>query len=100
MRKIKQIIPLLFLSFAFHVIAKPKPTPSARDWPREFKVDGHTVVVFQPQLENWENYVKIQGKAAVAVTCQGEKEPVFGAMLLEANSETNFDIWLPVSKLF
>ena len=85
------IITLLFISFAFNLTAEPNPAPSASDWPREYKVDGHTVVVFQPQLENWENYVRIYGKAAVAVTPKGDKDPIFGAMLLEANSETNFD---------
>ena len=39
-------------------IAPAPPAARTKDWPREFKEDGSTLVLYQPQIESWENQTK------------------------------------------
>jgi ribosomal protein S11/uncharacterized membrane protein YgcG len=55
-------------------------------WPREAKAaDGTVITVYQPQLERWADN-NLSGRAAVAVTRPGEKEPHYGMIELAART--------------
>ena len=59
-------------------------TPKDIGWPREFKTDNHTVVVFQPQVEEWVEFKTLKMRAAVAVSETGkEEEAQYGGLFAE-----------------
>jgi hypothetical protein len=60
-------------------------------WPRVFQPDGHEVVMYQPQLEEWKDHAIITGKSAVAVMVKGQNEPIYGAATLKASTQTDME---------
>ncbi len=71
--------PLLFLSLALVVVV---PQARAQDtettWPREINTPEGKIVIYQPQLEAFDE-VTLKARSAVSVTLPDAKEPVFGA---------------------
>ncbi|MBK6730473.1 MAG: hypothetical protein IPG60_05730 [Bacteroidetes bacterium] len=61
---------------------------NAAIWPKTINVDDGKVVIYQPQPESFEGD-KLTGRAAVAVTPTGVKDPVFGAIWFDAVVETD-----------
>ena len=59
-------------------------------WPRTYKIGDSEVVMFQPQLEAWEDYKHLPGRSALAVTLQKGDEPIYGAMYFDVTTETSF----------
>lgn len=84
LRIISFIIVLSFASLAW------SQESDDQGWPRLFEPYGHQVVVFQPQISEWKNYELIKGTLAVAVTLKGEKEPFYGAVYLEADTDADY----------
>lgn len=68
-------------------------TPRVEDieWPRESKTDGHSVVMYQPQVDSWSDYKGLTARAAVVVTLEGTNKPIYGAMTLTATTQTDFE---------
>ena len=60
------------------------------DWPIEIQAPNAKIVIYQPQLETFEDN-HLTGRAAVAVTKAGEAEPVFGAVWMDARVDTDRD---------
>ncbi|MEE8386032.1 MAG: hypothetical protein V3S01_08950, partial [Dehalococcoidia bacterium] len=56
-----------------------------------FEDAGNRVVMHQPQLDEWDDYSKLRGRAAVAVTLKGDEKEYYGALDIEADTETDFD---------
>jgi len=67
-----------------------EPEPFQEGWPRLFASKGSKVVVYQPQLTEWEDYKTIRAKAAVAVTLKGQQKEYYGAISMEADTEVDF----------
>ena len=86
-RYLTGILIFLITSSAFGVSQET----SGQGWPRMFESKGNKVVMHQPQLDEWEKYELIRGKAAVAVTLKGNEKEFYGVLSLEANTETDFD---------
>lgn len=59
-------------------------------WPREFPLNDTRVIVYQPQIESWDDYAIIRLVAAVEVATKGAEKSSFGVMELEALSDVNF----------
>lgn len=57
-------------------------------WPREIKDTEHTVLVYQPQIESWENNIII-GSSAVSVETQASPQPEYGTINLTAGTEVD-----------
>ncbi len=53
------------------------------DWPSEIFVPEGKIVIYQPQLESFEDD-NLTARAAVSITNKGETEPVFGTVWLKA----------------
>jgi len=80
---------LAIFAFAVSCAAVAQAPPVAPDvaWPREVKsADGIVITVYQPQAERWADN-KLTGRAAVAVTRPGEKEPRYGVVELSASTQ-------------
>ena len=58
------------------------------EWPRRIDTRDTTIVVYQPQLEKFENDI-LSARAAVSVQRATDNEPVFGAVWFEAQAETD-----------
>lgn len=60
-------------------------------WPRSFEADGHAVVVYQPQVEEWKDYGKLRFLMAVSVLKAGEGDRTYGVIELSADTKVNHE---------
>ena len=58
------------------------------NWPRKYEDKGDQMVVYDPQVESWENHVLLKASSAIVVTAAGQKEEAFGIMDYEVQTET------------
>jgi len=81
----------ILLSFSPVLSAQTSTQPAGDDpgWPREYNKDGHQVVVYQPQIESWQDNVLLKLKCAIAVTPKGAQEASYGALHFETQTETD-----------
>lgn len=63
---------------------------AVESWPRQLDGDRGQILIYQPQIESYENNV-LEGRCALSVTYQGRSEPVFGAIWFEAQLETDLE---------
>jgi hypothetical protein len=72
--------------------ASAPPPAAATDpgWPRQIVKNGTTLVYYQPQVDNWDNYQKISGRAAFSMTPQGGKAAL-GVVSFEAGTAVDKD---------
>ena len=58
------------------------------NWPRKYEKDGDKLVVYDPQIDSWENHEVLKARSAVVVTASGEKADAFGIVEFEVKTET------------
>jgi hypothetical protein len=59
-------------------------------WPREIPTDKGKLLMYQPQIDLFSGNI-VEGRAAMAFTAKGAKEPVFGSFWFKAMLNTDFD---------
>ena len=59
-------------------------------WPRVYDTDGDKLVIYQPQIQEWHEYARMRAVSAIQVISKSQEEGVFGTLLMEADTETNF----------
>jgi hypothetical protein len=59
-------------------------------WPRKLVKPGGTVLIYQPQVDDWQNFTDIKWRQAFQLTPTGGKE-VDGAASFEGTTEVNTD---------
>jgi len=57
-------------------------------WPRTITKPGGTIVLYQPQVDDWKNYQQVDARMAFTITPTGGKQHV-GAMTVQMQSSTN-----------
>jgi len=67
-------------------------------WPRLYESDGDKIIVYQPQIQSWENHKIMKAVAAVQVDLKSLKDDVFGAMYVQADTKTNIESRMVVFK--
>jgi hypothetical protein len=69
------------------------PAVAAEDpgWPRTFERKGQTVVMHQPQVDEWKDYEKMAFRAAIAVTESPAARPIYGVLAVKANTKVNLE---------
>jgi len=79
-------------SFVMLIILFPASLSVAQDqgWPRTITKPGGTLVLYQPQVDDWKNYEQVDGRVAFSITPTGGKQHV-GVATIELQSATNFD---------
>lgn len=60
-------------------------------WPREYTKDGAKMLLYQPQVDSWEDYGTLTMRAAISVLPKGAKDPVFGALYVKAATKTDME---------
>jgi hypothetical protein len=86
---------LLFISLqglSIHAGAQSSTSASATDigWPRQFSADAGTVVLYQPQVDDWKDYKTLDGRAAFSFTPKGGNQ-IVGIVEIEAGTDVNKD---------
>jgi hypothetical protein len=79
------ILAVLVLSLALGRLAL-----AADPWPRYLEAPEGTVVMYQPQLEDFQDD-KLTARAALSVQTKEMKDPVFGVVLITARVQTDRD---------
>jgi len=69
--------------------AQAQDTPSWA-WPREISSGAAVITMYQPQLDTWEKNT-VEARAAVSVKATADAAPIFGAVWLSAQFETDRD---------
>lgn len=66
--------------------------PIDNGWPRTYENGGQTVVVYQPQIDDWKNdQTQLDFRAATAVTPVGATQPVYGVIVGRADTTADPD---------
>ncbi len=66
-------------------------TPTGRlKWPRSIEHEKGTLKVYQPQIEKWEKGV-MKYRMAIEVLLKKDPKPVYGALWVKANTDTDLD---------
>jgi len=78
------------LFFAAMLVTLCFATVSAQDpgWPRTIIKPGGKVVLYQPQVDDWENYQKVDARMAFTLTPTGGKQHV-GVLTVQMQSTTD-----------
>ena len=66
------------------------PVLAEEEWPREIEAEGALVVLYQPQLESFEQN-QLRARAAVSVQLPDNPAPVFGTVWIDARVDTDLD---------
>lgn len=99
MQVTKTTLAILVLAGAFAVsvaaqqpAASVSPTaeeaPSPDPWPKTAQSGGATYTMYQPQLDDWDQY-SLSAHAAVSVLPAGAKDPVFGVIKIGAKTHVS-----------
>ena len=59
-------------------------------WPRTITKPGGTLVLYQPQVDDWKNYQQLDARMAFSLTPTGEKSHV-GVVAVQLQTATNMD---------
>jgi hypothetical protein len=77
--------------------AAPAPAAAAaandaqdRGWPRKFEAQGHEVIVYAPQVDEWPKFERITFRAAVSVG-KGDENRSFGILRVSAKTDIALD---------
>src|SRR5262249_19850249 len=60
----------------------------ADPWPRQFKLSNATALVYQPQVDSWENNM-LNFRAVVSITPNGAKQEILGVIWSTARTQVN-----------
>src|ERR1700757_4195260 len=58
-------------------------------WPHTLRVDGTSVVVYQPQAIEWPNHEALTTREAIAITPKGAKAPILGTTEMSFSTQTD-----------
>lgn len=59
-------------------------------WPRVFEKHGDKVLLYQPQVDQWDNYANISFRMAIAIE-HHKKDPVFGVLDVKGDTFVDHD---------
>lgn len=78
---------MLAIVLTQQVFAQTVSTPPA--WPRTLEKDGNTIVIYQPQVDGWDDYRTIHFRAAVLIRKKGAAEGDYAAVAASATTWVN-----------
>jgi hypothetical protein len=64
--------------------------PQDRGWPRKFQADGHELLIYAPQVEEWPKFERVTFRAAISIGKPGE-EATFGTLLISAKTDVAYE---------
>jgi hypothetical protein len=68
-------------------LSESRPAPPDGGWPRAFNLaNGDSVLIYQPQIDSWQNQKHIVAWSAISYQPKGAQQPTYGAVKLEADT--------------
>ncbi|MCG8455735.1 MAG: hypothetical protein MI919_05595, partial [Holophagales bacterium] len=61
------------------------------EWPRVETHDGVRIVLYQPQIDSWVFYTRLEARVAVEVTPKGSSEAFVGALEIRGTTRTDLE---------
>jgi hypothetical protein len=58
-------------------------------WPRQYSDEGGTLVVYQPQVESWKDFRRLEGRLAVSIKRAKSNNTIYGVIRVTANTLVN-----------
>jgi len=86
MKTIKVVIAFLVLI----LVSATASVAQDEGWPRVRQVNGNTLIIYQPQVDDWKNFTELDWRMAVSLTPAGGKA-VVGVMVLKADTLVDND---------
>jgi hypothetical protein len=87
------IQPLVAQETAAGTGAEEAAAPADIGWPREYATDTHSVIVYQPQIDEWADYKTISMRIAVGIAEKGKEDEEdavqYGALFAEVSTDVN-----------
>jgi hypothetical protein len=73
------------------LVVHPAFSQEDHGWPRELTSKSASMLVYQPQVEGWKEFRKLEAKVVVAVKPKNSKKPILGVLWVETDTHTDFD---------
>ena len=83
------LLVIWMVTFLAGIVCAQSEEPT-KGWPRSYESAGNKVIVYQPQLDEWQDHALLLGKAAVVVELKGQTQEYYGAIDLRATTEVDF----------
>jgi hypothetical protein len=61
------------------------------DWPKEIEHPKGKIVVYQPQIDEWQDYKLVKARSAIAFLAKGTQNPQLGIIEMQARTEVDFE---------
>src|SRR5262245_22462751 len=88
-KRLKAIAVVLVIVFLSGLARAQNKAPQPGDpWPRQFKLTNAVVLVYQPQVESWENDL-LSFRAVVSITPNGSKQEILGVIWATARTRAD-----------
>lgn len=87
---------ILVCIVAITQVAHAEESVPVEGWPRLYESDGNKIIVYQPQIQSWQDHKIMKAVSAVQVNLKSLKDDVFGAIYLQAETETNLEVRMVV----
>ena len=81
------ILPSFVLAAEKKPAAEPKPVDPG--WPRQFNKNGQKVVVYQPQVDSWQDFTKLHYRVAISFAAGSGKKEIYGVAEGDADTVVN-----------
>ena len=73
-------------------VATQELTFPVDEWPQELSYpNGSRLVIYQPQIERWENKEQLYSRIAIAFSTSDDESPSLGSFEVEATTETDLE---------
>lgn len=76
-------------AFSLAIAAANALAATDRGWPRAFEKGEQRIVVYEPQVRDWDRFTTLQFACAISVTTGANKPPVFGIWEVTAKTKTD-----------
>lgn len=91
------LVVLMMVMFMAQGAGAKESEGSDPTWPHVYAREGGTLLLYQPQVDEWTNFKEISFRSAVSVQSSAGKKsepPVLGVMEVHAKTDTNFSTHL------
>ncbi len=86
----RSLVSRLFLFLTVAGLLAVSLSAQNKGWPRSFSNSGGTLVLYQPQVDSWQNYSVVDARSAFSLTPAGGKEEV-GVVTFKMQSVVDMD---------
>lgn len=84
----------LFVAIVFTcVVAAETPSPADEiqdnGWPRAYDTDEYSILLYQPQVDQWPDFGRITFRAAISIAQKGQEDRTYGTVRVSAATQVS-----------